>query len=116
MPIVWIEHVLHRVDIVLVMTVNQGFGGQAFLPEMLPKIAALRSICNQRGLNPHIQVDGGLDPDTVSGCVAAGADVIVAGSAIFWRRRLLRSDCANKGLCPITAQLVLPGYSTHPGE
>ena len=82
-PIVWIEHVLHLVDIVLVMTVNPGFGGQKFLPEMLPKIAALRSMCNQRGLDPHIEVDGGLDPDTVRGCVAAGADVIVAGSAIF---------------------------------
>lgn len=82
-PIVWIEHVLHLVDIVLVMTVNPGFGGQKFLPEMLPKIAALRSMCNLRGLDPHIEVDGGLDPDTVRGCVAAGADVIVAGSAIF---------------------------------
>jgi len=82
-PIVWIEHVLHLVDIVLVMTVNPGFVGQAFLPEMLPKIAALRSVCSQRGLDPHIEVDGGLDPDTVRDCVAAGADVIVSGSAIF---------------------------------
>lgn len=82
-PIVWIEQVLHLVDIVLVMTVNPGFGGQAFLPEMLPKIAALRSLCTERGINPHIQVDGGVDPDTARACVAAGADVIVAGSAIF---------------------------------
>lgn len=82
-PIVWIEHVLHLVDIVLVMTVNPGFVGQAFLPEMLPKIAALRSVCSRRGLDPHIEVDGGLDPDTVRDCVAAGADVIVSGSAIF---------------------------------
>ena len=82
-PIVWIEHVLHLVDIVLVMTVNPGFGGQAFLPEMLPKIAALRKLCGQCGLDPHIEVDGGLDPDTVRRCFDAGADVIVAGSAIF---------------------------------
>ena len=82
-PIVWIEHVLHLVDIVLVMTVNPGFGGQAFLPEMLPKIAALRSLCSARGINPHIQVDGGVDPETARACVAAGADVLVAGSAIF---------------------------------
>ena len=82
-PIVWIEHVLHLVDIVLVMTVNPGFGGQAFLPEMLPKIAALRSLCTERGINPHIQVDGGVDPETARACVAAGADVLVAGSAIF---------------------------------
>ena len=82
-PVSWIEHVLHLVDIVLVMTVNPGYGGQAFLPEMLPKIAALRALCRQRGLDPHIEVDGGLDPETVRASVEAGADVIVAGSAIF---------------------------------
>jgi ribulose-phosphate 3-epimerase len=82
-PIPWIEHVLHLVDIVLVMTVNPGFGGQAFLPEMLPKIAALRTLCNERGLHPHIEVDGGQDPQTVRQTVEAGADIIVAGTAIF---------------------------------
>jgi ribulose-phosphate 3-epimerase len=84
-PVVWIEEVLHLVDIVLVMTVNPGRGGQAFLPETLPKIAALRALCDRRGLNPHIEVDGGQDPATVSQAVQAGADVIVAGSAIFGR-------------------------------
>ncbi|HEX7853668.1 MAG TPA: ribulose-phosphate 3-epimerase [Sphingobium sp.] len=82
-PIVWIEHVLHLVDIILVMTVNPGFGGQHFLPEMLPKIATLRMICNDRGLRPHIEVDGGQSMDTVRSVHAAGADVIVAGTAIF---------------------------------
>jgi ribulose-phosphate 3-epimerase len=82
-PIGWIEHVLHLVDIELVMTVSPGFGGQAFLPEMLPKIAALRALCNERGLAPQIEVDGGQDPDTVRRSVEAGADVIVAGTAIF---------------------------------
>lgn len=82
-PIAWIEHVLHLVDIVLVMTVNPGFGGQAFLPEMLPKIAALRALCNERGLRPHIEVDGGQDTETVRQTVEAGADIIVAGTAIF---------------------------------
>jgi ribulose-phosphate 3-epimerase len=82
-PLVWIEHVLHLVDIVLVMTVNPGFGGQTFLPEMLPKIAALRALCEERGLSPHIEVDGGQDAATVSSVVEAGADVIVAGTAIF---------------------------------
>jgi ribulose-phosphate 3-epimerase len=80
-PIAWIEHVLHLVDIVLVMTVNPGFGGRAFLPEMLPKIAALRA--DDRGLAPHIKVDGGQDAETVRRTVEAGADVIVAGTAIF---------------------------------
>ena len=82
-PIAWIEHVLHLVDIVLIMTVNPGFGGQSFLPEMLGKISALRSLCDERGLNPHIEVDGGQSADTVRSCREAGADVIVAGSAIF---------------------------------
>jgi ribulose-phosphate 3-epimerase len=82
-PIVWIEQVLHLVDIILVMTVNPGFGGQAFLPEMLPKIAALRALCDERGLSPHIEVDGGQDAATVARTVEAGADVIVAGTAIF---------------------------------
>lgn len=82
-PVAWIEHVLHLVDIVLVMTVNPGFSGQAFLPEMLPKIAALRARCNERGLHPHIEVDGGQNPHTVRQSVEAGADVIVAGTALF---------------------------------
>jgi ribulose-phosphate 3-epimerase len=82
-PIAWIEHVLHLIDIVLVMTVNPGFGGQPFLPEMLPKIAALRALCNQRGLQPHIEVDGGQSAATIRQSVEAGADVIVAGTAIF---------------------------------
>jgi len=82
-PLMWIEHVLHLADIILVMTVNPGFGGQKFLPEMLPKIAALRALCAERGLSPHIEVDGGQDAKTVRSVVEAGADVIVAGTAIF---------------------------------
>ena len=82
-PIVWIEHVLHLVDIILVMTVNPGFGGQAFLPEMAPKIAALRQLCDARGLEAHIEVDGGQDPRTAKLAIDAGADVLVAGTAVF---------------------------------
>jgi ribulose-phosphate 3-epimerase len=82
-PIECIEYVLHLVDIVLIMTVNPGFGGQTFLPEMLPKIAVLRSRCLERGLEPHIEVDGGQDAATVRRSFEAGADVIVAGTAIF---------------------------------
>ena len=79
------EYVLHLCDVVLVMTVNPGFGGQEFLPEMLPKIAAIRSACTARGLEPRIEVDGGQGPRTVRRCVEAGADAIVAGTAIFGR-------------------------------
>ena len=78
-----IDYVLHLCDIVLVMTVNPGFGGQAFLPEMLPKIRRLRAICIGRGLHPVIAVDGGEDVTTAAQAAAAGATAIVAGSAIF---------------------------------
>lgn len=82
-PTIWLEHVLGLVDIVLVMTVNPGAGGQAFIPAMLPKIAALRQRCAALGLSPHIEVDGGQNNETIRECYRAGADVIVAGSAIF---------------------------------
>lgn len=78
-----VEYVLHLCDVVLVMTVNPGFGGQTFLPEMLPKIRRLRAICAERNLRPVIEVDGGENPATAAQAVAAGATAIVAGSAIF---------------------------------
>jgi ribulose-phosphate 3-epimerase len=78
-----VEYVLHLCDVVLVMTVNPGFGGQAFIPEMLPKIRRLRAICAERNLNPIIEVDGGENPTTAGQAAAAGATAIVAGSAIF---------------------------------
>jgi ribulose-phosphate 3-epimerase len=78
-----IEYVLHLCDVILVMTVNPGFGGQAFLPEMLPKIRRLRAICAERDLRPVIEVDGGENPATAARAAAAGATAIVAGSAIF---------------------------------
>jgi ribulose-phosphate 3-epimerase len=78
-----IEYVLHLCDIVLVMTVNPGFGGQKFLPEMLPKIRRLRWLCEARGLDPIIEVDGGENRQTAGRAIEAGANAIVAGSAIF---------------------------------
>ncbi|MGA3004597.1 MAG: ribulose-phosphate 3-epimerase [Acetobacteraceae bacterium] len=78
-----IEYVLHLCDIVLVMTVNPGFGGQVFLPEMLPKIRHIRAMCIKRGVNPVIEVDGGENMETAAKAAAAGATAIVAGSAIF---------------------------------
>jgi ribulose-phosphate 3-epimerase len=67
------------------MTVNPGFGGQAFLPEMLPKIRDLRRLCDSRGLGPVIAVDGGITAEHVRQVVDAGANAIVAGSAVFGR-------------------------------
>jgi ribulose-phosphate 3-epimerase len=82
-PIELIEYVLHLCDVILVMTVNPGFGGQRFLPEMLPKIRRLRQLCNARGLDPVIEVDGGQNCESAGQAIDAGADAIVAGSAIF---------------------------------
>ena len=65
------------------MTVSPGFGGQKFLPEMLPKIRGLRQLCQTRGLDPVIQVDGGEDRESAGKAIQAGATAIVAGSAIF---------------------------------
>src|SRR5262250_1694153 len=81
-----IEYVLHLCDIILVMTVNPGFGGQSFLPEVLPKIRHIRAICTERGLDPVIEVDGGENVTTAGQAAAAGATAIVAGSAIFGAR------------------------------
>ncbi|HEX7200136.1 MAG TPA: ribulose-phosphate 3-epimerase [Dongiaceae bacterium] len=78
-----IDYVLHLCDIILVMTVNPGFGGQAFLPEMLPKIGRIRALCRERGLDPVIEVDGGENVETAGKAAAAGATAFVAGSAIF---------------------------------
>jgi ribulose-phosphate 3-epimerase len=82
-PIAFVEQVLHLCDVILVMTVNPGFGGQKFLPEMLPKIRDLRRLCESRGLSPWIEVDGGQNAENAKQAIAAGANVIVAGSAIF---------------------------------
>ena len=76
-----VEYVLDRCDLVLVMTVNPGFGGQAFLPAMLPKLRALRAMIGERPV--WLQVDGGIAPDTAALCAEAGANSLVAGSAVF---------------------------------
>ena len=76
-----IEHVLDRLDLILIMTVNPGFGGQAFIPAMLEKIRRVKALIGSRPI--HIEVDGGIAPDTAPLVVAAGANVLVAGSAVF---------------------------------
>jgi ribulose-phosphate 3-epimerase len=76
-----VEYVLDRVDLVLVMTVNPGFGAQSFIESQLPKIARLREMIGEREI--HLQVDGGVTPRTAGNCAAMGADVLVAGSAVF---------------------------------
>lgn len=78
-----IEYVLDVVDLVLIMSVNPGFGGQSFIPSVVPKIKKLRQMCDERGLNPWIEVDGGLKPANTWQVLEVGANAIVAGSAVF---------------------------------
>jgi ribulose-phosphate 3-epimerase len=85
-PPEFLEYLLHLCDIIMVMTVNPGFGGQTFLPEMLPKVRRIRAICTERGLSPVLEVDGGENATTAGMSVRAGATAIVAGSAIFGTR------------------------------
>jgi ribulose-phosphate 3-epimerase len=79
----FVDYVLDDVSMVLVMTVNPGFGGQAYIPSMEPKLRSLRQTIAERGLDVDLEVDGGIAPDTVAGAAAAGANVLVAGSALF---------------------------------
>lgn len=82
-PVSFTEHVLHLCDVILVMTVNPGFGGQNFLPETLPKIGELHRLCQMKNPDPWIEVDGGQNGERAREAVHAGADAIVASSAIF---------------------------------
>ncbi len=78
-----VEYVLDLVSMVLVMTVNPGFGGQSYIATMEPKVATIRRWILERGLDVDLEVDGGVGPDTVAGAAAAGANLLVAGSALF---------------------------------
>ena len=82
-PIEAIKHVIEDVDMVLIMTVNPGFGGQSFIEGMIEKIKELKQLIDDKNLNVDIQVDGGIKPSNIDKVVKAGANVIVAGSAIF---------------------------------
>lgn len=82
-PLSFIEHVLELCDLVLLMSVNPGFGGQSFIPSAVDKVAALRRLCDERGLDPWIEVDGGLKANNTWQVLEAGANAIVAGSAVF---------------------------------
>ena len=82
-PLDLIKHVLPLCDLILIMSVNPGFGGQSFIPEVVEKVASLRKMCDERGLDPWIEVDGGLKPNNTWQVLEAGANAIVAGSAVF---------------------------------
>jgi len=82
-PLSWLDHVLDKIDMVLLMSVNPGFGGQSFIPSALPKIARVRELIDRSGREIRLEVDGGVKVDNIAAVAAAGADTFVAGSAIF---------------------------------
>lgn len=96
-PLSLIEEILPDVDMVLLMSVNPGFGGQAFIPSVLPKIRRLRNMITERGLTVDIQVDGGVNAKTAPQVIAAGANILVAGSAIFGAADLSKAITVLRG-------------------
>jgi ribulose-phosphate 3-epimerase len=82
-PLSWLEHVIDKVDMVLLMSVNPGFGGQAFIPSSLDKLRQAREIIDASGREIRLEIDGGVKVDNIGDIAAAGADTFVAGSAIF---------------------------------
>jgi ribulose-phosphate 3-epimerase len=82
-PLNWLDHVLDKIDMVLLMSVNPGFGGQSFIASVLPKIARVREMIDRSGREIRLEVDGGVKVDNIEAVAAAGADTFVAGSAIF---------------------------------
>lgn len=78
-----IEPYMDKIDLALVMTVEPGFGGQSFMADMMPKVSKIRQMIKDRNLTCELEVDGGVNTDTAKVCVAAGADVLVAGSSVF---------------------------------
>ncbi len=104
-PIESIQHILEDIDMVLLMTVNPGFGGQKFIHSVVPKIKALSTIIKERGLDIAIEIDGGITAETIVPCAQAGATIFVAGSAIYSKEDrtaalqeiLLAGEAAIKG-------------------
>ena len=98
-----IEYVLDRLDLILVMSVNPGFGGQAFIPAMLEKIRRTRAMIGTRPI--HLEVDGGVTPENAGACAAAGANALVAGSAVFkdgkYRDNIAAIRAAAKAACKL---------------
>ena len=102
-PVVAVEEALQFADYVLVMSVNPGFGGQKFIPQSIDKVKRLRRMIDERHLNVRIEIDGGVDRTNIETVVAAGAEIIVAGSAIFGKSD---AEAAVKDLREATIQWV----------
>jgi len=97
-PVENLKDVLADIDLVCLMSVNPGFGGQKFIPQTLEKIKQLRSMINEKGLNVHIEIDGGVTLENASSILAAGADVLVAGNTVFKSADPMATIAKLKGL------------------
>ena len=95
-PVNWLDHVLDKIDMVLLMSVNPGFGGQSFIPSVLPKITKVREMIDRSGREIRLEVDGGVKVDNIAAVAAAGADTFVAGSAIFGAKDYLATIAAMR--------------------
>ncbi|CAM3415172.1 ribulose-phosphate 3-epimerase [Aeromicrobium ponti] len=96
-PVNAIEHIIEDIDMVLLMSVNPGFGGQKFIPSVLSKIAAVKEMADSKGLEIEIEIDGGVNEETAKQCIDAGANVLVAGSAIYNQKDRAKAIAALKG-------------------
>lgn len=96
-----VEYALQLVDLVLVMTVNPGFGGQEFIPGVLPKIRQIKNMLKERGLNAELQVDGGINPAVAADVIAAGGTVLVAGKAVFGAPDIKRAVRELREACKV---------------
>jgi ribulose-phosphate 3-epimerase len=95
-PLSWLEHVIDKVDMVLLMSVNPGFGGQKFIPSALDKLRDARRMIDDSGLEIRLEIDGGVKVDNIGEIAAAGADTFVAGSAIFGSKDYAATIAAMK--------------------
>jgi len=96
-PVQMIEHIIDDLDMVLLMSVNPGFGGQKFIPSVLGKIKQVKEMADQKGLTVEIEVDGGVNKETAPLCIEAGATVLVAGSAVYDQKDRQQAIAALKG-------------------
>lgn len=104
-----VEYVLHTVDLVLVMSVNPGFGGQAFIPQVLPKIEKLRAMIDRTARAIDLQVDGGITADTIPAARRAGADCFVAGNAVYAQKDYAQAIAALKSNADKTVSIATVG-------
>jgi ribulose-phosphate 3-epimerase len=99
-PLDYLEYTLHKLDLVLLMSVNPGFGGQQFIPSVLDKLRAVRKLIDAKGVATRLEIDGGVKTDNIGEIARAGADMFVAGSAIFGSKDYRATITAMRGALP----------------